>query len=275
VNLAKRDIKPWIFPFASAWVHRDLLARLVKRDVERRFRGSLLGKIWAILVPLVMLSLYTFAFSTIIQPRWQDSAKSGTEIALTYFAGLIVFDFVFECISRAPSLMQEHLSYIKKIIFPVEILAWVVILSAMFRLAISVALLLVFYVFFSGAPPASALLLPVLMIPLSLFAVGFVWLLAALGVYVRDVKLIIVVAAPVVMFLSPIFFPLSAVPARFQKVFYANPLTFALEGARSALFAGDWVSPAGLALYCAASFLFAWIAYRVFSYLRPGFADVL
>ena len=104
---------------------------------------------------------------------------------------------------------------------------------------------------------------------------SFFWLLAALGVYVRDVKLIIVVAAPVVMFLSPIFFPLSAVPERFQKIFYANPLTFALEGARSALFAGHWVSPAGLVLYCAASFLFAWIAFRVFSYLRPGFADVL
>jgi lipopolysaccharide transport system permease protein len=264
-----------IGPFASVWRRRDLLARLVEREVEGRFRGSLLGKIWAVIVPLVMLALYTFVFGAIIRPRWQDSAQSGAEVALTYFAGLILFEFLFECIIRAPTLLLEHGNYIKKFVFPIEILAWVIMFGAFFRLAISFAILLVFYLFFAGIPPVSALLIPIFILPLGLFAVGFVWFLSALGVYVRDIKQIIGVAAPLVMFLSPVFFPLSAVPERFQKFFYINPLTVALEGVRSALFVGHWRPSVGFLLYVFASWLFAWLGYRVFARLRPGFADVL
>jgi lipopolysaccharide transport system permease protein len=222
-----------------------------------------------------MLALYTFVFGAIIQPRWQDSAKSGTEIALTYFSGLILFEFLFECIVRAPTLLLEHGNYIKKVVFPTEILAWVLMFGACFRLAISFAILLVFYVFFAGVPPLSALLIPIFIIPLGLFAVGFVWFLSALGVYVRDIKQIIGVAAPLVMFLSPVFFPLSAVPEQFQKFFYINPLTVALEGVRSALFAGHWTPSVGFLFYLLASWLFAWLGYRAFVRMRPGFADVL
>jgi lipopolysaccharide transport system permease protein len=262
-------------PFGSAWHHRDLLSRLVQRDVETRFRGSVLGKVWAFLVPLVMLGLYTFVFGVVIQPRWQDSARSNVEIALTYFSGLILFDFVFECISRAPTLMQEHVNYIKKVVFPLDILAWMVLFGGAFKLAIGSVMLLLFYLFLAGLPPLSALFVPVILLPLALFAVGFVWFLSAFGVYIRDIKQVIGIAAPVAMFLSPVFFPLSAVPERFQKFFYVNPLTYPLESIRAALFAGHWTPSYGFGLYVVVSWLFAWLGFRTFVRLRSGFADVL
>ena len=262
-------------PFSSAWRHRDLLLRLVQRDVEMRFRGSILGKVWAFLVPLVLLALYTFVFGVVIQPRWQDSARSNIEIALTYFSGLILFDFVFECVGRAPHLMQEHVNYIKKIVFPIDILAWMVLFGAVFKLAIGSITLLLFYIIFAGPPPLSALFIPFILLPLGLFAVGFVWFLSAFGVYIRDIKQAIGLAAPIAMFLSPVFFPLSAVPEPFRKFFYLNPLTYPLESVRAALFAGHWTPSYGFMIYTLLAALFAWLGFRTFARLQPGFADVL
>jgi lipopolysaccharide transport system permease protein len=262
-------------PFTSALRHRALLRRLVQRDIEMKFRGSFLGKIWAALVPLIMLGLYTFVFSVVVQPHWQEAMSNRSEIALIYFSGLVLFDFFFEGVMRAPNLMFEHVTYIKKVVFPLEILAWVVLGGAAFRLAVSSVLLLAFFVAVDGVPPLSALFLPLLIAPLGLFALGAVWLLSACAVFVRDIRHMMGVVAPVLMFLTPIFFPLSSVPERYQILFYANPLTFVLEGMRSALFAGHWSNWGGLLGYTLIGWLVAWIGYRVFMWLRPGFADVL
>ena len=262
-------------PYGSAWHYRDLLSRLVRRDIEARFRGSVLGKVWVFLIPLAMLGLYTFVFGVVIQPRWQDSARSNVEIALTYFSGLILFDFVFECVSRAPGLMLEHVNYIKKVVFPVEILAWMVLFGSAFRLAIGSILLLAFYFFAAGLPPPSALFVPLILAPLALFAIGSVWFLSALGVYIRDIKQLIIVIAPIAMFLSPVFFPLSAVPEVFRAYFYLNPLTYPLESVRAALFVGHWTPTTGFTVYCASSLIFSWLGYLTFMRLRFGFADVL
>ena len=262
-------------PFLAAWRHRQVLRRLVRRDVEVRFRGSALGKIWAVLAPLFMLILYTVSFGLMIRPQWQSSVANPAEIALIYFSGLIVFDFFFECITRAPVLMLENLSYIKKVVFPLEILAWVVLGGAFFRLFVGVMILSVFYFAVRGVPPGSVVVLPLLFALLSVVAVGFVWLLSSLSVFVRDIRHVIIVLMPAFLFLTPVFFPLSAAPEAAQQLLYANPLTFILEGVRDALFKGLWPSWFGLAVYAAFACLFNSLAYRIFMRLRTGFADVL
>lgn len=269
------DDKGMLAPFTCAWRHRSLLRRLVRRDIETRFRGAVLGKVWAGVAPLVMLGLYTFVFGVVIQPGWQQDIENRLEIPLIYFSGLIMFDVFIEAVLRAPNLMRENKAYIKKVVFPVEILAWMVIGAALFRLAVGLALLLVFYLVVDGVPPPAALLIPLYIVPFCVFVAGLIWLLASFAVYLRDITHIVAALAPVVMFLSPIFYPVSAVPEPIRPIFYGNPLTFVVENLRAALFSGAWPHWTGLLAYSLAAWLVAWLGYRAFMRLRPGFADVL
>lgn len=262
-------------PLRCAWDYRQLILRLAARDIEGRFRGSLLGKLWAVIVPLLMLAMYTFVFGFLLQVRWGGMETSKLQVPLLYFVGLILFDFLFECVNRAPGLMIEHTVYIKKIVFPVEILAFVVVLVALFRVAIGGALLLLFYLAIDGLPPLSALAAPLLVLPLAVIGLGFVLFLSALGVYVRDFRQAIMAIAPILMFLSPIFFPLSTVGAALRPLFYLNPLTFPAETIRAALFLGAWPDGIGALAYVAAAWLFVWAGYAWFMRVREGFADVV
>jgi len=262
-------------PFWFAWRQRQLIRRLVQRDVEQRYRGSALGKIWAVFAPLFRLVLYTVAFGAVIQPQWQLAVPSPTEIALIYFSGLIVFDFFFECVNRAPTLMFENISYVKKIVFPLQIIAWVVLGGALFRLAIGVAILAIFFLAVKGLPPPAVLIIPFLLVLLAMVTLGFVWLLSSLSVFLRDINHLIALMMPAVMFLTPVFFPLSAAPGWAQRVLYINPLTFILEAVRGALFRDEWPNWIILGSYTVFAVVFMWFGYRVFERLRSGFADVL
>lgn len=261
--------------FADVWRHRQLLRHLIERDVAMRFRGSVLGKVWMVLTPLALLALYTFVFGVIFQPRWPGAVHGPLDVALYYFAGLIVFDFFIDCLNRAPTLMLGHATYIKKILFPVQLLAWMVVGGAALRLVIGCLVLVVLYTALNGAPPASAIALPLLVLPLALFAIGFVWFLSAIGVFLRDAGHVVMAVTPAIMFLSPIFFPIAAIPERFQVFFYANPLTLVLENVRAALFAGSVQISAGFAAYCLCALAFAQMGYYCFAKLRPSFADVI
>lgn len=262
-------------PFSCAWQNRQLLRRLIERDVSVQFRGSVLGKLWAVLLPLAMLAIYTLVFGVIIKPNWQGATGGPAEVALRYFAGLIIFNFFIECIIRAPTLMYENVTYIKKILFPVELLAWAVLGGVFLRFLISCVLLVALYLVLVGVPPASAAVAPLLLLPLALFAVGVIWFLSAIGVFIRDIRHVIIVISPVLMFLSPIFYPIAAVPKQLQAFFYANPLTIALEDVRAALFAGSAQVSLGFVVYCLSSWAFAWLGYLCFIKLRPAFADVV
>ncbi len=262
-------------PIRAAWRQRQLLQRLVHREIEQNFRGSALGKMWAIIGPLFMLSLYTVAFGLVIRPHWQQTVASPSEVALIYFSGIIVFSFFVDCLMRAPMLMFEHITYIKKLVFPLEILAWVVLGGALFRVTIGLAILMAFFLVTRGLPPPAVIAVPLLLALLSLFAVGMIWLLSAVAVYLRDVRHMIIVLMPALMFLTPIFYPLSSVPAAARPFFYANPLTFIIEGVRHALFAGLWPDWLAFIVYALAAYLFNWLAYTAFTKLRAGFADVL
>ncbi len=275
LDWAEADPSRPLAPFLIAWRQRQLLRRLVQRDIEQQFQGSVLGKTWALIGSLFILMLYTLAFGLLIKPAWQASTANAGDVVLIYFSGLVIFNFFIEPVCRAPALMVENVSYIKKIIFPLELFAWVVLGGALFRLCIGAAILSLVYLAVKGLPPVTAIVIPLLLALLSLVVVGFVWLLSALAVYLRDIRHMIVVLMPAFMFLSPVFFPLSAVPEMLRGLLYVNPLTFILEGMRGALFGGLWPNWFALAVYAVAAFLFCWFAYRLFVKLRAGFADVL
>jgi len=261
--------------FGCAWHYRQLVLRLTLREIEARFRGSLLGKLWAGIVPLFMLCLYTFVFGVLLKVRWPGLEGSTLQVALLYFSGLILFDFVLECLTRAPALLAEQISYVKKVLFPLEILAWVVIGGALFRVLVGGVLLIVFYLAIDGLPPPSAMAVPVLVLPLGLVAIGFIWFLSAVGVFIRDFRHAVLMLAPVTMFLTPVFFPLSTVAEPIRSLLYLNPLTFVIEAVRAALFLGEWPNWAALAIYTGLAWIFAWAGRSWFLFVRGEFADVV
>ncbi len=219
--------------------NRALIGRLARRELEARYRGSYLGILWVVLLPLFMLGVYTFAFGVVFRARWADAGSDSPWVfAIFLFAGLSVFSVFSEMVSRAPMLMLENPSYIKKVVFPIEILPVVTLTTALFNFAVSLLVLLALHVLVIGPPPWTAILIPLALVPLALFSLGISWFLAALGVYLRDLRQIITVAVTAVMFLTPIFYPSSAIPESVRPLILLNPLSTIVETARNVLFFG-------------------------------------
>lgn len=260
---------------ASAWQQRQLIRTLVRRDVAARYQGSVLGNVWALITPLLMLAVYTFIFSVVFNARWSGGGESRAEFALVLFAGLMVFNCFAECFNRAPRLILDNANYVKKVVFPLEILPIVSLGAAAINLLISVLVWLVFYGVMYGLPHASVLLLPVVLLPLLLLSLGVSWALAALGVYLRDLGQLVGVLSTMLMFLSPIFYPIEALPDEFRSVLNINPLTPIIAQVRDVLYWGKLPAWDYYALTLLATSLVAWGGLVLFQKTRKGFADVL
>jgi len=260
---------------ASLWRNRTLAKALIQREVVGRYRGSLMGILWSFFNPVLMLVIYTFVFSVVFKARWHSGSDSKTEFALVLFAGLIMFNLFAECFNRAPSLVLSNVNYVKKVVFPLEILPWVTLGSALFHTLISLFVWLLAYAILFGVPHATVLLWPLIMLPLLLFIMGLTWALAALGVFLRDVSQVIGVMTTVLMFLSPIFYSGESLPEEYRKFLQLNPLTPAIEQARDVLFWGRVPDVASYLLYLAGAALVAWLGFAWFQKTRKGFADVL
>ncbi len=163
----------------------------------------------------------------------------------------------------------------KKVVFPLEVLPCATVGAALVRLGVTSSIVLIFYLAIVGMPPAATLAIPLLVAPLALAVTGFVWFISALGAFARDLRQLVSVAALIMMYLSPIFFPLTAVPAAARMIFYANPLAFVIESARAALFNGLWPDWTGLLAYTAVAWIFATAGYAWFVHVKPAFADVV
>lgn len=260
---------------SSLWRNRGLTGVLIKREVIGRYRGSFMGILWSFFNPVFMLAVYTFVFSVVFKARWSGGSDSRTEFALILFAGMIVFNLFAECANRSPNLILANVNYVKKIIFPLEILPVVALGAAAFHLLVSVFVWLIFYVLFFGMPHPTLLLLPFILLPLTLFTLGISWLLASLGVYLRDVGQIVGVATTALLFLSPIFYPVSALPEHYQTLLYFNPLTLVIEQTRQALVGGTMPDITLWGLYLVGGATIAWFGFAWFQKTRKGFADVL
>lgn len=271
---ATRSISPF-FLLRSLRANRSLIYSLIKRDVVGRYRGSAMGLLWSFFNPLLMLAVYTFVFSVVFQARWAGGSGSKTEFALVLFAGLLVFNLFSECLNKAPGLILGNVNYVKKVIFPLEILPIVALGSAAFHFLISLVVWLIFYLMFFGTPSPTILQLPLVVLPLVLMTLGLSWFLASLGVYLRDVAQIVGIVTTVLMFLSPIFYPITALPEEYRAFMHISPLTFVVEQARDTMIWGksiDWVV---WYAYTSISTIVAWLGFAWFQKTRKGFADVL
>lgn len=260
---------------ASFWRNRSLIKSLAQREILGRYRGSFLGIFWSFFNPVFMLLVYTFVFSVVFKARWNAGSDSKTEFAMVLFAGLMVFNFFAECINRSPSLILSNVNYVKKVVFPLEILPMVATASALFHLAVSLIVWLLAYGVIFGWPHLTVLILPFVLLPLLLFTLGLSWGFASLGVYLRDLSQFLGVAVTVLMFLSPIFYPISSIPEPYQIYLLLNPLTPVIEMTRQVLYLGELPNLLSLTLYIGVGVVFAGLGFFWFQKTRKGFADVI
>ena len=255
--------------------NRVLIYQLAKREVISRYRGSVMGLAWSFFNPLLMLAVYTFVFSVVFNARWGGDVAHKGDFAIILFVGILVHGIFAECVNRAPTLIVGNASYVKRVVFPLDTLPWVAMGAALFHAMVTLVVLLLAQILIRGVLPPTALYIPLVVLPLVLFTMGLAWLLAALGVFVRDIGQMTGILTTVLLFLAPVFYPVSALPEGIRKWIYLNPLTFIIEQARDVLI---WNKPPdfiGLGKYALFAAFVAWFGFVCFQKLRRGFADVI
>jgi lipopolysaccharide transport system permease protein len=255
--------------------HRRLIVTLAVREVLGRYRGSVLGLFWSVFQPILMLAVYTFVFGLIFRSRWPGGTGSRSEFALVLFSGLLVFNMFAECLNRAPTLILSNTNYVKRVVFPLEVLPCVTVAVALFHLFVSFLVWLLFYVIAIGVPSISVLLFPIALIPLVCFSLGVAWFFSALGVYVRDTAQVTGLVTTVLMFMTPIFYPAAAIPERFRSLVVLNPLVPIIEQVRRVLMWHDGIALDSFVPVLVFSLVVLWVGFSWFEKTRKGFADVL
>lgn len=261
----------------SFWDHRSLVWQLLLRDIHSRYKGSLMGLVWSIVTPLLMLLIYTFVFQYVFKARWSSPTETGDSInfAMVLFLGLITHGLFADILMRSPILMLSHANFVKKVVFPLEILPWVTLLSAIFNFFISFILLLVFVLYEMNYIPLTALFLPIIWIPFIVMILGFSFILSALGVYIRDIQQISGTLVTLTLFLSPIFYSIDILPPQLQTLMLINPIALIVEQSRAVLVYGLWPDFIAIGIYSVVALFILFLGYKLFQKSRIGFADVL
>ncbi|NNF99189.1 MAG: ABC transporter permease [Desulfobacteraceae bacterium] len=260
----------------SFWRNRDLIASLVKREVVGRYRGSFLGIAWSFLNPLLMLITYTFIFSIVFNARWGiDKEESRIDFAIILFVGLIVHGIFAECVNCAHGLILSNVNFVKKVIFPLEILPFVTFGSALFNTMISIVVLLLSQLIIKHQLPWTTVFFPFILLPLVFATLGFIWFIAALGVYIRDIGQITSILTTILLFTSAVFYPISALPQQYQVWLKLNPLAFIIGESRNSLIFNQLPDVKMWIVMLIAGVLIAWAGFAWFQKTRKGFADVL
>lgn len=251
----------------------DLIFNLTKRDVESRYRGTSLGIVWSLLNPVIMLSIYSFIFGFVFKARWGLTLNEN--YTLIMFTGLLVHSFMAECLGKATTIYVYNVSYVKKILFPLESLCWVSVLGALFQFLMGSIVFAVFCIFFKQQVSLMVLLVPIVMLPLILLSYSISLFFSSLGVYLRDMGQVISVLIALMLFMSPIFYPITSVPEQYRMLIYINPLTFIVESLRDVVLYGKLFKLEGYAIYWGISIILYCLSMAWFEKVRKGFADVL
>jgi len=250
-----------------------LIFNLTRRDVESRYRGTSLGIVWSLLNPIIMLSIYSFIFGFVFKAKW--GLTTNENYTLIMFTGLLTHGFIAECIGKATTIYVYNVSYVKKVLFPLESLCWVTVFGALFQFLMGCIVFAVFCVVLHQPVSLMALLAPAVMLPLIFLSYSISLFLSSLGVYIRDMGQIVAVFIALMLFMSPIFYPITAVPEEYRMLIYINPLTFIVESLRDVVLYGRLFSLEGYAIYWGVSIVLYVLAMAWFKKVRRGFADVL
>ncbi|HEX5952850.1 MAG TPA: ABC transporter permease [Rhodanobacteraceae bacterium] len=264
-----------VSPYRALTRHFALVVQMARRDVAGRYRGSFAGLLWSFFNPLLMLAIYTFVFGVIFKSRWNAQTTNPLQYAMVLFAGLNINTWFSECATRATTLIVENTNFVKRVVFPLETLTWSTLGSGLFHLWVSTIVLLAISPFVTGHIPWTAILFPVVIVCFLPCVAGTVWLLAALGVYLRDLKQAAGIVTTALMFLAPILYPATLIPERYRFALYFNPLTVIAEASQDVLIWGRLPHWDHLVAYVVVASLFAWFAFAWFEQTRKGFADVV
>jgi len=260
----------------SFWRNRHLIWQMTRREIAGRYQGSVIGLTWSFINPLLMLIVYTFVFSVVFKARWGTNGnESKADFAIILFAGMIVFNLFAEVVNRSPAQIVSHPNYVKKVVFPLEILSWVYLGSVLFHSLVSLVVLLLAQLIINLSLPWTIVLFPLVLLPLILASLGVAWFLAALGVYVRDIGQMTTVFTTILMFISAVFYPLSALPEVYQRWLRLNPLALIINESRKVLIFGSLPDWRWLAIALFIGLFIALAGFWWFQKTRKGFADVL
>jgi lipopolysaccharide transport system permease protein len=259
----------------SPWSHRKLIWQFARKDIVLRYRGSLLGGAWSVVAPLVMLAIYTFVFQFVLHSRWPEGSGGTLDYALNLYAGLLIFNWFSECLGRAPKLILEQPYLVNKVIFPLHVLGWAAAISAGTQMFVSLGIWIIACLL-AGYPLTVYMvlspLLPILLLP---WLLALVWSLSSVGVFLRDLSQVLPIAITGLMFLSPVLYPIKALPSSLQKVAYLNPLSSTIEGLRSLAFSPSDLHLWSITISFVVGVALAYLALKLFYRLSPHFSDVL
>lgn len=262
-------------PFRLLTAHSALVAELTRREVNGRYRGASLGLLWSLVSPFLFLVIYAIAFGAVMGGRWPEAQASGTPFSIVLFAGMIPYFVLSECMTRSPELVVGNPAYVKRVVFPLELLPWPMLFSILFHSAMNVLVFLAMRLAMEGQMAWTVVYLPFVIIPIAILGLGVSWFLASISVYFRDVRQVVGLASMSLLFLSSVMVPMAAVPERYRMIFMLNPVSFIAEQSRAILIweqAPDWM---GLLRYTMVALAFMYAGYAWFMATKRGFADVL
>lgn len=262
------------FPRAT---HLFVLWRtLVAQDLAVRYRGTLLGRVWPLLMPLLMLAMYGFVFGIVFRARWPGLAEDDhLGFALNLFIGLLVHGLLSESVGQSATLFQNNSNFVRKMVFPLPVLVAVPLGSSLFHMILGLGLVTIVTLGWGPGLTWHALAAPLILLPYLAMLYGLALGLSALGVYVRDLGQVLSVVVTVTLFTSTVFFPRDAVPGALAPIVNINPISWPVEALRDLILRGQWPPLAGSLHYSLAAVIVLVLGMWIFRALRPGFADVL
>jgi lipopolysaccharide transport system permease protein len=272
--MANVRVRPPLATRATALL--SLWRTLVAQDLAARYRGTLLGWAWPLLMPLLMLALYGFVFGVVFKSRWPGLAQGDhLGFTLNLFTGLLIHGLLSESVGQAPGLMQRNSNFVRKMVFPLPVLVAVPLGTAMVHSLFGFSLLVLINGFFGEGWHLSVIAMPLVLAPYLAMLYGLTLIFAALGVYIRDLGQVVMLLVMVVLFTGNVFFPLDMVPAPLQGIIRFNPISWPIETMRNCILHGHWPDPLSMAMYCLAAIVVFALGWWVFAVLRRGFADLL
>lgn len=254
---------------------RELIYALAQREITAKYKGSYLGLIWAVLQPVMMLAVYTLVFTTVFHARWGGTQASKSDFAIALFAGLMVFNLFSECIGKAPGSVTQNPNYVTKVVFPLEILCIVNLLAALVQYGISFVVWLIFYIICGYKPNLLIIMLPIVMCPLLMLILGISWGVAAVGVYIKDLGQVITFGLSVLLFVTPVLYPVDSLNGLYRYIVGINPLTKCVEFIRNLTMFGRLPDMGDFVLLLVTTYMVMVVGYALFERLKEGFADVI
>jgi lipopolysaccharide transport system permease protein len=259
----------------TVWRYWNLISRLIGREFKARYRGSVLGVVWAILTPVFTVLVFTFVFSVVFKTRWGAQNASNGSFVVILLLGLTINNIFAESIARAPGVIVANLSYVKKVVFPLEVLPVVVVIGSLVNACFALAIVIVANFFITGVVHPTLVFLPLVLAPYILLVIGVTLFFSSVGVFIRDLGQIVGLLITIMLFMTPIFYPLSSVPEPYRRLLYLNPLTFTVEQARAVSLFGALPDWRGICLYSAGAVAVLAAGLFWFQRTRNGFADVM